>query len=229
AVPERVFPAAANRPTAAGIALLMAGGGLSADEKLGGVDLGPRTAAGHVEHRLVPPGPAEPAARGDEPTLLSLRNPVGPASAEEGHEAHLEILAFLVGRGAVDFDTEDPHPDLIVAAALEATDEAGEVKVACDAGSSRNRRQYRCGSSQAAAGQERVAGRGMRAASARVTRACTDIAAGPGVDRSRRRRWRICRHPPIGSECRRRRQAQRDQRYASEKQLFHVNPPICRV
>src|SRR6516165_3114565 len=59
AVAERVFPAAANRPTAAGIALLMAGAGLSADEKLGGVDLGPRTAAGHVEHRLVSkPAPA---------------------------------------------------------------------------------------------------------------------------------------------------------------------------
>src|SRR5262249_21760148 len=31
AVTERVFPAAANRPTAAGVALLMAGGSLSAD------------------------------------------------------------------------------------------------------------------------------------------------------------------------------------------------------
>src|SRR5215831_21260485 len=72
AVAERVFPAAANRPTTAGVALLMAGGGLGADEKLGRVDLGPRTAAGHVEHRLVPPGPAEPAARGHEPTLLGL-------------------------------------------------------------------------------------------------------------------------------------------------------------
>src|SRR5215510_12350065 len=141
AVAERVFPAAAHRPTAAGIALLMAGGVIGADEKLGRVDLGPRTAAGHVDHRLVPPGPAEPAARGDEPTLLGLRNPVGPASAEEGHEAHLEILAFLVGRGAVDFDAKDPRADLIVAAALEASDEAGEIEVAGDAGSSRGRGQ----------------------------------------------------------------------------------------
>ena len=32
------------------------------------------------------------------------------------------------------------------------------------------------------------------------------------------RRWRcICRHPPVGSECRRRSQAHRDERYASEK------------
>src|SRR5262245_7373435 len=59
AVAERVFPAAANRPTTACGARLMAGGGLGADEKLGRVDLGPRTAAGHVEHRLVPkPAPA---------------------------------------------------------------------------------------------------------------------------------------------------------------------------
>src|SRR5262249_46620614 len=221
AVAERVFQAAAHRPTAAGVALLMAGAGLGADEKLGGVDLGPRTAAGHVQKRLVPkPAPAaqaEPAARGDEPALLSLRNPVGPARAEEGHEAHLEILAFLVGRLAVAFEANDPHAGLIVAAALEAADEAGEVEVASNAGSSRNRSQYRCGNPQAAAGQERVANRGMGAPSARVTRVRTDIAAAPGVDRSRRRRWCICRHPPIGSECRRRRQAQRDQRYASEK------------
>src|SRR5215831_15414825 len=219
AVAERVFQAAAHRPTAAGIALLMAGAGLGADEKLGGVDLGPRSAAGHVQKRLVPkPAPAaqaEPAARGDEPALLSLRNPVGPARAEEGHEAHLEILALLVGRGAVAFEANDPHADLIVAAALEAADEAGQVEVACDAGSSRNRGQR--GDPTRLGGQEGVPSRGMLAASARVTRACTDIAAAPGVDRSRRRRWCICRHPPIGSESRRRRQAQRDQRYASEK------------
>src|SRR5262249_8853564 len=79
------------------------------------------TAAGHVQKRLVPKpapaGQAEPAARGDEPTLLGLRNPVGPASAEEGHEAHFEILAFLVGRLAVAFVANDPHAGLIVAAA----------------------------------------------------------------------------------------------------------------
>src|SRR5215475_9514641 len=230
AVAERVFQAAAHRPTAAGIALLMAGGGLGADEKLGRVDLGPRTAAGHVQKRLVPkPAPAayaEPAARGDEPALLSLRNPVGPAVAEEGHEAHFEILAFLVVRLAVAFEANDPHAGLIVAASLEAADEAGQVEVACDAGSSRNRGYYspsgdpqrcRCGDAQPAAGQDRVPNRAMGAPSARVTRVRADIAAAPGVDRSRRRRWCICRHPPIGSECRRRRQAQRDQRYASEK------------
>src|SRR5262249_18684328 len=174
AVAERVFPAAANRPAAAGIALLMAGGGLGADEKLGGVDLGPRSAAGHVEPRLAPPGPAEPAARGHEPTLLGLRNPVGPAVAEEGHQAHLEILAFLVVRLAVDFDAEDPRADLIVAAALEAADEAGEIEVARDAGSSRNRGYYspsgdrqrcRCGNAQPAGGQDGVGNRAVLAAS----------------------------------------------------------------
>ena len=39
AVTERVFQAAANRPTATCIALLMAGASLSADEKFGRVDL----------------------------------------------------------------------------------------------------------------------------------------------------------------------------------------------
>src|SRR5262245_17499139 len=122
----------------------MAGAGLSADEKLGRVDLGPRTAAGHVQKRLVPkPAPAaqaEPAARGDEPALLGLRNPVGPADVER-REGRFEILALLVGRGAVAFEANDPHAGLIVAAALEAADEAGEVEVACDAGSSRTRGQ----------------------------------------------------------------------------------------
>src|SRR5262249_5839401 len=59
AVAERVFTAAAHRPTAAGVALLMAGGGLGADEKFGGVDLGQGPAAGHIDHRFVPkPAPA---------------------------------------------------------------------------------------------------------------------------------------------------------------------------
>src|SRR6516165_4129309 len=59
AVAERVFDAGAHGPAAAGIALLMAGTNLSADEKFGRVDLGPRTAAGHVQKRPVPkPAPA---------------------------------------------------------------------------------------------------------------------------------------------------------------------------
>src|SRR5262249_38733333 len=187
AVAERVFQAAAHRPTAAGVALLMAGAGLSADEKLGRVDLGPRTAAGHVQKRLVPkPAPAaqaEPAARGHEPTLLGLRNPVSPGVAEEGHEANFEILALLVGRLAVPFEANDPHAALVVAAALEAADEAGEVEVARDAGSSRNRGQR--GDPTRLGGQEGVPSRGMGAPSARVTRVRTDIAAAPGIDRSR--------------------------------------------
>src|SRR5262249_17144307 len=111
----------------------------------------------------------------------------------------------------------DPHAHLIVAAALEAADEAGEVKVACNARSTPVPEQSGRGSPQRAAGQDGVAKGGLRAPSARLTGACTDIAAGPGVDRNRARRWRICRHRPIGSESRRRPQAQRDQRYASEK------------
>src|SRR6266446_8870814 len=101
AVTERVFDAAAHGPTAARIALLMAGIEDGAEEKFGRVDLGPRTAAGHVDHRLIPPGPAEAGARGHEPTLLGLRNPVVPAHAEEGRERHFLRLALFVGRGAV--------------------------------------------------------------------------------------------------------------------------------
>src|SRR5262245_63402549 len=70
AVSERVFDAAAHGPTAARIALLMAGIEDGTEEEFGRVDFGPRAAAGHVDHRLIPPGPAEPAARGHEPTLL---------------------------------------------------------------------------------------------------------------------------------------------------------------
>src|SRR6516225_5453705 len=59
AVAERVLIAGAHRPTGAGIALLMAGAGLIADEEFGRVDFCPRRAAGHVRHRLVPkPAPA---------------------------------------------------------------------------------------------------------------------------------------------------------------------------
>src|SRR6516165_4467390 len=59
AVAERVLVAGAQRPTGAGVALLMAGAGLDADEKLGRVDFCPRSAAGDIHHRLVPkPAPA---------------------------------------------------------------------------------------------------------------------------------------------------------------------------
>src|SRR5215469_9766098 len=146
AVAERVLRAATQRPTGAGIALLMAGASLDADQKLGRVDFCPRSAAGHVHHRLVaepaPAAYAELAARGDKPTLLGLGDPVGPAVAEERHEAHFEILALFVGRGAVALEADDPHAKLIVAAALEAADEAGQVEIACNAGSSRNRGYY---------------------------------------------------------------------------------------
>ena len=82
------------------------------------------------------------AARRNEPALLGLGDPVGPAVAEERHEAHFEILALFVVRHTVALETKDPHAPLIVAAALEAADEAGEVEIACNAGSSRNRGYY---------------------------------------------------------------------------------------
>src|SRR5262249_36833890 len=85
AVSERVFDAAAHGPTAARIALLMAGIEDGTEEEFGRVDFGPRTAAGHVDHRLIPPPKPrqpEPAARGHEPTLLGLGNPVAPARDE---------------------------------------------------------------------------------------------------------------------------------------------------
>src|SRR5262249_26920985 len=115
-----------------------------------------------------PAAKAEPAARGDEPALLGLRNPGAPprgagGNGEEGHEAHLEILAFLVGRLAVAFEANDPHTGLIVAAALEAADEAGEVEVASNAGDSRNRGQR--GDPTRLGGQEGVPSRGMGAPS----------------------------------------------------------------
>src|SRR5215831_13703698 len=131
AVTERVFDAAAHGPAAARIALLVAGANEGTEEEFGRVDFGPRTAAGHVDHRLVPPPkPRQPelAARGHEPTLLRLGNPVLPAGAQESREWHFLRLTLFVGRGAVDFDAPDPRADLIVAAALEAADEAGEVE-----------------------------------------------------------------------------------------------------
>jgi hypothetical protein len=62
--------------------------------------------------------------------------------------------------------------------------------------------------------------------SGRIPGAPTGIATAPGVDRRGRRRRYICRHALFGSECRRRSQAQRDERYASEKYPFHLNPPF---
>src|SRR5262249_44281765 len=213
AVAERVFPAGAHRPTGTSIALLMTGT-KATDLKFGHVDFGPRSAAGHVHHRLVPPGHAELTARGDEPTLLRLRNEAGAADAGERPEARFEILALFVGRGAVALEADDPLADLIVAAALEAADEAGEAEVACNAGSSRGPEQFRWGAPQWAAGNDGVGNRAMSAPSGPITRARANIAATPGVDRNGRRRWCRSRRCEFGSHCRRRSQAQRDQRYA---------------
>src|SRR4029434_4208400 len=66
----------------------------------------------------------------------------------------------------------------------------------------------------------------MLAVSGRIPGAPAHIATAPGVDRRGGRRRYIRRHPLFGSECRRRSQAQRDERYASEKYPFHLNPPF---
>src|SRR5262244_2345542 len=97
AVTERVFDAAAHGPAAARIALLVAGANEGTEEEFGRVDFGPRTAAGHVDNRLVPPPkPRQPelAARGHEPTLLRLGNPVLPVR-DERRERHFLSLAFF--------------------------------------------------------------------------------------------------------------------------------------
>src|SRR5262249_57239993 len=149
------------------------------------------------------------------------------AAWEEGRKPDLECLALFVGRGAVDFDAPDPRADLIVTAALETANEAGEVEGVGNLGSGRSRE--RGGGQQWAVGNDGSSDRANCARSARSTRVRTNVAAGPRVDRRWRRRWCICRHRPFGSERRRRTQAQRDQRYASEKQLFHGTPQFLPV
>jgi len=165
AVTERVFDAAADGPAAARIALLVAGTNEGTEEEFGRVDFGPRSAAGHVDHRLIPPGPAEPGARGHEPTLLGLRNPVLPAHAEERREWHFLRLALFVGRGSVDFHAPDPCADLIVAAALEAADEAGEVEGVGNVASSRDSGRERCGDPKRAGGKDGIGNRAVGARS----------------------------------------------------------------
>src|SRR6266498_3219208 len=128
AVAHRVFDAATDGPTAAGIALLVAALDWSrgGEEPFRGVDLGPGAAAGDVDHCFVsPPAPAtqaEPAARGHEPALLGLRSPViaVDASAGQADERDLGGLTRLVERRSVALDAEHPHAPLPVAAALEA-------------------------------------------------------------------------------------------------------------
>src|SRR5262249_15803071 len=173
------------------------------------VDFCPRTAASHVDHCLVPKPPkvgqADLGARGHKPALLSLRN---PERIRPRNRTKLEVLAGPVGRGAVALDADHPRAPVPVAAELAAADEAREVEVVRNVGSSWRRRYCRIIKITSVNG-------GMSACSAPITCACTDIAAAPGVGRWRRWRWR--RHPHFGSESRRRPQAQRNQRYASEK------------
>src|SRR6266498_1420908 len=137
AVAHRVFDAATDGPTAAGVALLVAALDWSraAEEPFRGVDLGPGGAASDVDHCFVsPPAPeatqAEPAARGHEPALLGFRNPVHAVRCQR-HERNLGALTRLVGRRSVALDAEHPHAPLPVAAALEAADEARQVEGVC--------------------------------------------------------------------------------------------------
>src|SRR5262249_57617438 len=115
AVAHRICGAATDGPTAAGIAFQVAGtdwpGSVGGEHPLRGVDLGPGSAAGGVYHGPVPDGSAEPAARGDEPALLGLRNPVHLAR-DERHEPGVEGLTRLVGRRSVALDAEHPHAHL---------------------------------------------------------------------------------------------------------------------
>src|SRR5215831_11766716 len=167
----------------------MAGWDRVADEELRCVDLCPRAAAGDIDERIgsKPPevGQAEPAACGDEPTLLGLRNPVGPAAASNWHEGRLECLALFIGRRAVALDAEDPRAPLPVAAERAAADEACQIEIVSnvDAG-----RKHGASSSKNGARSGE-----MFAPAAIPTRGRTDIAARPGVDRGRggrgRRRW----------------------------------------
>src|SRR5260221_4883978 len=198
AVAQRVFDAATDGPTAAGVALLMACALRSGGQPFGGVDFCPGAAAGHVQKRLVPKPPevgqAESAACGDEPALLGFRD---PERVRPRNRLKLDSLARLVDRGAVALDAEHPCAPLPVAAELAAADEARQVEALGNGGA--------------------VAISEVLAVAARSTRACTDIATVPGVGWRRRRCICRCRHRPFGSECRWRCQAQHDQRYASEE------------
>src|SRR5262249_34930438 len=159
-----------------------------------GVDFCPCAAAGYVDHRLVPDRPAEPAASGREPALLGFRN---PERVRPRNRLKLESLTRLVDRGAVALEADHPRPELPIAAELAAADETRQVEAVGNGGA------------------ETVE---VLACAGRPPRAGADIAATPGVvDRWGRRRIRRCWHRPFGSECRRRPQAQRDERYASEK------------
>src|SRR5262249_32086143 len=128
AVTERVFEAAAHRPAATRIGLLDTRGDLIADDPERAVDLRPRSAAGHVDHRLVPDGPAELAAGRHQPTLLQLPE-VKWVLDDAGTDGNISpgrrfLAALFVGRGAVGFAPPTPRADLIVAAELPPADEA---------------------------------------------------------------------------------------------------------
>src|SRR5262249_56205827 len=71
-------------------------------------------------------------AGGDQPTLLQLvdRPRVRREGADGGGSGRTvpELLARFIGRGAVALKADDPATNLPVAAALEAADEARQIK-----------------------------------------------------------------------------------------------------
>src|SRR6266540_5335263 len=133
AVAHRVFDAATDGPTAAGVALLMACPLRIGSQPFRGVDFCPGAAAGRVHKRLVPKPPevgqAESAAGGHEPALLGFRN---PERVRPRNRLKLESLARLVDRRAVAFDAEHPRAPLPVAAELAAANEARQVEALGD-------------------------------------------------------------------------------------------------
>src|SRR5262245_6706084 len=132
-----------------------------------------------------------------------------------------ERLARFVGRGPVNLKPPDPCASLIIAAALEAADEAAQIERAGDGNATGDHGAWARTDSKR---KGTCAGRETVAASRACPRAGAEIAPAPvRVDRGGRRRWR---NPHVGGECRRRPQARRDQHPAPEKQLSHLHPPI---
>jgi len=95
AVAERVFGATAHRPSADVIRGREPGYCLSAEDSSRMVDLCPGSAAGDIYHRLVPDGPAEPAACRHQPTLLQFDDAVRVNIEEAGGGAGDQPLARL--------------------------------------------------------------------------------------------------------------------------------------
>src|SRR5262249_15742388 len=129
AVAERVLSTNAHRPSAAGVAFLVAGSDYIRGQEFRGVDFCPCAAAGYVQKRVGPKPPevgqAKPAANGGEPALLGFRNP----ERIRPRRLKLECLARFVGRGAVALDAEHPRAPLPVTPELAAANEPRQVEL----------------------------------------------------------------------------------------------------